>query len=358
MKYRKLLLGLICVLAIMVAACGRKTVDSSAVENANHSSTSITDASTSEGVSSQASISEDTSKDTSKETEKSDNSISDESDTSDNEPEKAVFTFTRGNYPLFDGSTSLRPLAVGIASLLLGEPREKVDGMFEFHMTDEAYYYLMNGKANILIAAQGCDEVMDKMAERGFEYEMEPIAMEGLVFVVNVNNPIDSLTIEQIKGIYTGKIKNWSEVGGEDKEIVAYQRTETSGSQVMMRKCVMTDEEMVQAPTELMPGLMGELIDGVAAYNNSANAIGYTVYYYADSMKMADGLKIIKVDGIEPCNETIGSGKYPFTNPYFCLVRQSSGENSPERLIYDWLVTEDGQKLVELEGYVPVSKAK
>lgn len=343
MKNVKLFVVAILVTSVMMAACGNgetKTGTNGSVSTEISSSLTSTKEST---------VSETSTSDSLAPAEETSTSKSDE-------PVQKNFQFTRENFPKFDGSTSLRPLGVGIASLLLGESRESVDELFDFHMTDAAYYYMASGNADILIAAQACDSVLKHLEEQNFEYDIEPIAMEGLVFVVNEKNPVDSLTIGQIKDIYTGKITNWSQVGGENIDIVAFQRTETSGSQVMMRKCVMTDQELMEAPTELMPGTMGGLIDGVAAYDNSASAIGYTVYYYADSMKMADGLKIIKVDGIEPCNETIGSGQYPFTNPYFCIVSKKSEENSPERILYNWLVSQDGQKLVELEGYVPVNK--
>lgn len=272
---------------------------------------------------------------------------------SEKKPEEGLSELTIENYPVFDGSTATKPLVTGLTSLLLGIDRDSADDMFGFHKTDEAYNYLERGEADILVVAEGCKEVMDKLEARSFWYEMEPIANEGLVFVVNANNPVDSLTIDQVKKIYTGEITNWSQVGGEVLEIKAFQRNEESGSQVMMRKCVMNDCEMMEAPTELIPAEMGELIDAVAGYDNSGNALGYTVYYYADSMKMADGLKILKIDGIEPNNETIGSKEYPFTNPYYCVISKAAGENSPQRLIYDWFVTEEGQKLVEMEGYIP-----
>ncbi len=268
------------------------------------------------------------------------------------------FVFTEENFPVLDGSTAMRPLGVGMASLLLGKSKEDADSYVPvFHWTDEAFYYLEDGSADVLIVAQPCQEVFDKLEEDGFEYEMEEIAMEGLVFLVNAGNPVDSLTIEEVQKIYTGEITNWSEVGGNDEEIKAFQRTETSGSQVMMHACVMGDLELMDAPTEMVPADMGGLIDAVASYDNSGNAIGYTVYYYANDMKMADGLKIISIEGVEPSVDTIGSGEYPFLNPYYCVIAHSAEEDSTARIIYNWLVSEDGQKLVGLEGYVPISAA-
>lgn len=266
------------------------------------------------------------------------------------------FRFTTDNFPVFDGSTATKPLAIGIGTLLTGNPRETFESSMQFHRTDDAFYYLMDGTADILVVAQPCQDIYDQMEEAGFEYEMEPIAMEGLVFIVNETNPVESLTIEQVQDIYSGKITNWSEVGGLDQPIVPLQRTETSGSQVMMRECVMKDIPLMEVPTTMIPTEMGDLIEAVASFDNSSsNALGYTVYYYADSMGMADGLKILKINDVEPSNDSIASGEYPFTNPYFCVVPSGLENTDGAKIIYDWLVSEEGQKLVEAEGYVPVA---
>lgn len=256
--------------------------------------------------------------------------------------------------PVLDGSTALKPLGVGLTTMLYGFSREAADDQLMFHRTDDAYYYLKDESSDVLIAAEPCADVVKEFEEAGFEYEMEPIAMEGLVFVVNASNPVDSLTTEQIQKIYTGEITNWSQVGGDDLEIMPFQRTETSGSQVMMRKCVMKDIKMMDVPKTMIPAEMDGLIEAVRSFDGAANAIGYTVYYYANNMNMADGLKILRIDGVEPSKETISSGQYPFLNPYFCVIRKSEPVDSNARKIYDWFVTEDGQKLVDLEGYCPI----
>lgn len=77
------------------------------------------------------------------------------------------------------------------------------------------------------------------------------IGRDGFVFVENKENKVDNLTIEQIQNIYTGKIRNWSEVGGEDAEIIAYQREKNSGSQNLMEKMVMKGLEMMEVPSNL-----------------------------------------------------------------------------------------------------------
>ena len=111
---------------------------------------------------------------------------------------------------------------------------------------------------------------------------------------------------------------------------------------------------MMQAPVDLLSSAMGELIELVRSYDNAANALGYTVYYYAHDMEMAHDLKILKVDGVAADRETIRSGAYPFRSPYYCVIRADAAEDSPERILYDWLLSDAGQQLIEREGYVSV----
>ena len=187
---------------------------------------------------------------------------------------------------------------------------------------------------------------------KGVELLMQPITRDALVFLVNADNPVTSLSQEEAVGIYSGKITNWSEVGGEDRPIVAYQRVEASGSQVMMRAQVMKDVEMVDAPTELRPGEMGELIDRVASYKNTANAIGYSVYYYAHNMYAQDGVRLLAIDGVQPSNETIASGEYPYCQDVYAVIRADEPEDSPARILFNYLQTEECRDLIEAAGYV------
>ena len=212
----------------------------------------------------------------------------------------------------------------------------------------------MWGNAGLLIAAEPAEVIWQEKEEQGFDWNMEPFAVDALVFVVNADNPVDSLTVEQVQKLYTGEITNWSEVGGDDLPIVPFQRNAEAGSQTAMLKLVMKDLPMMDAPADYVRGEMGDLIEAVAAYDGTHAAIGYTVYYYANDMKMADGLKILAIDGIEPCADTIRSGAYPFLNNYYVLTAADLPEDAPAKTLYDWILSEEGQKLVAHEGYVSV----
>ena len=269
-------------------------------------------------------------------------------------PDREEFVFTRENFPRMDGSTSTAPLAQAAACVLLGEPRSAVEELAEFNRTTQSFRNLASGLCDILIVSEPTPEVFGELAALGFEIEMAPIALDALVFVVNAANPVDSLTIDQIRRIYTGRITNWKQVGGDDIQIEAFQRNAEAGSQVLMEKLVMDGQNMAPAPTQSFSTAfgMGALITAIKGFDGSANAIGYTVFYYAEDMRMAEGLKIISVDGVKPGVDTIRSGEYPFLNPYYVVIGAKEPEDSPARIMYNWLLSDEGQALAAAEGYV------
>jgi len=266
------------------------------------------------------------------------------------------FIFTRENFPRMDGSTSTAPLAEAVATVLLQEPREAVTELVDFSRTTQSFRNLADGLCDILIVSEPAPEVFTELDSMGFEIELAPVALDALVFIVNSGNPVDDLTHEQVNGIYTGKITNWSEVGGNDIEITPFQRNAEAGSQVLMEKLVMDGLNMTEAPTQgFMTAFgMGEMITAMKGFDGSASAIGYTVFFYADDMGMADGLKIISIDGVTPSSETIRSGEYPFINPYYVVIGANEAEDSPARIMWSWLQSNEGQELVSLEGYVSI----
>lgn len=265
------------------------------------------------------------------------------------------FVFTRENFPRMDGSTSTVPLGEAIASVLLGETREEVSDLIQFNKTTQSYRNLMNGEADLLIAAEPAETIWTEKAEMSFEWDMEPFAIDGLVFIVNEANPVNSLTIEQVQKIYSGEITNWAEVGGDDLEIMPFQRNAEAGSQAAMEKLVMKDIQMIYPPTEeYYYDSMTGLILGISSYDNSPAAIGYTMYYYAEDMEMAEGLKILSIDGVEPNDNTIRSGEYPFLNNYYVVTASGRDDTDPVKRLYDWILSDEGQRLAAHEGYVPV----
>ena len=272
-------------------------------------------------------------------------------------PEGEPFVFTRENLPRLDGSTSTAPLARAMCAVLLGEDQDQVADLISFSRTTQSYRNLMEGSADLLLAAEPAPEVLSELEEGG-KWLLTPFATDALVFVVNQDNPVDNLTTQQVQQIYTGEITNWSQVGGDDLDIVPFQRNQEAGSQTMFEKLVMDGLDLMEPPKEWTSDSMIGLLEAVREYDNSPAAIGYTVYYYANDMEMAKGLKVLSIDGVAPSAQAIRGGDYPFLNPYFVAIAKDAAEDSPTRILYDWVLGPDGQKLAALEGYVPVMETE
>ncbi len=268
---------------------------------------------------------------------------------------ESQFAFTRRNFPRLDGSASAVPFGQALASVLLGESRAQASDLINFSKTSRAYRALMSGEADALLAAEPSPAILSEKDDGGYEWDMSPFAVDALVFIVSAENPVDNLTRAQLRGIYAGEITNWAEVGGENLEIVAFQRDEEAGSQTAMQKLVMEGAPMAQAPKELVRGEMGDLVEAVAAFDASPAAIGYAMYYSAHNMGAADGLKILSVDGVSPGAETIQSRAYPFLNAYYVVTNAGRPANDPAKLLYDWILSAEGQRLAAHEGYAPVT---
>lgn len=267
------------------------------------------------------------------------------------------FVFTRDNLPRLDGSTSTAPLAQAMCAALLGMDLEEAASLINFSRTTQAYRELMYGYADLLLAAEPAPEVMAEL-EEGDQWLLTPFATDALVFVVNRDNPVDNLTTEQVQKIYTGEITNWSQVGGGNLDIIPFQRNPEAGSQTMFEKLVMDGLELMDPPAEWTSDSMNGLLQAVREYDNSPAAIGYTVYYYANDMEMARGLKVLSIDGVAPSAQAIRAGEYPFLNPYFVAIDKDAAADSPTRILYDWVLGPDGQKLAAMEGYVPVTETE
>lgn len=257
-----------------------------------------------------------------------------------------------GDYPRVDGSTATLPLSYRLMEEATGVDEAAAKLAIRHNKTTESFYALVDGRADLLLVYEPSQDAWDYAEEQGVGLEVQAIGYDAPVFLINDGNPVESLTHEEIVGIYTGEITNWSQVGGDDLDIVAYQRVENSGSQVMMRAQVMQGVEMVDAPKEFRTSEMGELVDAIASYKNTANSIGYSVYYYIDNMYMKSGIKLLKVNGVEPTNATIASGEYPYRQPFYAVIRADAAEDSPARQLFNWLKTPEGRQLVEDAGYV------
>ena len=286
-----------------------------------------------------------------------------------------VSHFTIHNYPRVDGSTSAHPLQNVIACYLLGinfkwydapdgtrriypdysdatkkEIRVYILDTIQHHGTHEAYVNLISESTDVILVARAPSE--DELAlanNMGMTLNVKAVALDAFVFILNVSNIVDNLTIEQIRGIYTGNIINWQEVGGPNAPINAYQRDPNSGSQELMEALVMKGLKMVNAP-EMMLNTMMSIINKVEL---DPWSIGYTVYYYEEFMARREAVKRCAVNGVKPNYENIYHCRYDLTAPVYAVIRANLDKSSNAYLLWQWLDTKIGQQVVASSGYIP-----
>lgn len=182
------------------------------------------------------------------------------------------------------------------------------------------------------------------------ELEYEVIGYNDMVFFTHRDNPVDSLTVQQIKDIYSGRITNWKDVGGKDEEITAFQRGNPY-TQKAMEKYVMKDSSLMSSKERYIKRKFreNELIEN--EYLNRTGSIGYTFGYFYKKLYDSEDIKIIKIDGVSPDEDNIRSGAYPFGIP--CYAFTVKGDENDVLQVRDFLLSDEGQQVIRMSGYCP-----
>lgn len=266
-----------------------------------------------------------------------------------------------------DGATALYPVYSAFAQAVY--PQAKYDiydykynedegyGQVTCTGTIEAYQRLIEGKTDIIFCAAPSKDQLALAEAAGVQLHLTPIGREAFVFFVNSENPVKGLSVEQIQGIYTGAITNWRELGGKNQRIRPYQRAENSGSQSALLR-LMEGLPLMEPEKEDRIAGMGGIITEVASYRNHKNAIGFSFRFYSTEMVENEQIRLLALNGVEPTKETIRSGEYPISSNFFAVTASPIGEPAPEendpelRALIDWILSEQGQWIIEQTGYV------
>jgi phosphate transport system substrate-binding protein len=263
------------------------------------------------------------------------------------------------NLPRLDGATALYPVYASFVQTVYPAAVYPVLDYSQFYtgivkctQTPRAYENLINGDADIIFCAEPSKDQIAKTAEKGVNFNLTPIGIDAFVFFVNKNNPIDNITSEQVRAVYSGEITNWYSINGIDQPIIAYQRPKNSGSQTILEQVIMTNREVMEPLMENVAGGMGGIVEQVASYTNYANAIGYSFLFFVTEMVNNDEIKLISIDGIYPSKEAVQKNEYPFTGPFYAITTENETENA-KRFI-EWILSDEGQYLIEKAGYFPI----
>ncbi|MCL2521027.1 MAG: substrate-binding domain-containing protein, partial [Spirochaetaceae bacterium] len=254
----------------------------------------------------------------------------------------------------------------GIIFWPLGQPRTMGESAIRrgfFHNgTASAYQLLISGQRGTginpppLIFAVQPDEASRRLAQQqNTELILTPIINDGFIFMVHTDNPVNNLTLEQLCAIYSGQITNWAQVGGRDEPIVAFQRNEGSGSQTAMNNMVMLGTPMMAAPSALVQGFMGSLLQHAFPFDGGLASIGYSYGFYVRNMAGRNDIKFLSINDIAPTDENISSGLYPLTTQYY-VVTVAGRDNTEANRLIQFILSPTGQEILRRIGYIPVNE--
>ena len=245
--------------------------------------------------------------------------------------------YAEGGSVSTDGSTSMEKV-IGV----LGESFMEANADVNFT------YNPTGSSAGITAALEGtCDIGLSSRYLKEEEKEqglLETIlAYDGIAIIVHPDNPVADLTMEQIAGIYTGTITNWSEVGGNDGEIVCIGREAGSGTRDGFETITGT-EDACQYRQELAS--TGAVITAVAS---NPNAIGY-----ASLASVKETVKALSVGGVVPSEETVRDGSYAIQRPFVLVTREGVALSETAQRFFDYVTSAEAHELIAAAGVVPV----
>ncbi len=258
------------------------------------------------------------------------------------------------NLPVLDGAAALVPVYASIIHNVYPEGCVTYDGgkfsddnfygenfakdsKMQYKNTVRGYKAIVDGDTDILFCAAPSAEQKAYAEEKGVELVYVPVGLEGFVFFVNEKNPVENLTTGQVRDIYGGKYTNWSQVGGPNRIINPVTRLEGSGSQSAMNAFMGDTKIAPKSPLAIIGG-----------------SIGFSFRYYMDGIVGNKGVKMLSLNGIYPSAENIQNGTYPIIAKFYAIYR-ADNENENIPVLIDWLLSDEGQTLIEKTGYVRIN---
>ncbi len=279
---------------------------------------------------------------------------------------------TMENYPKVDGSTSTDPLNRLIACKLLGYnykweqamvsnglwylstdiPQEFFAEHLKSSQTHNSIINLIDKKADLILSARKMSPDEKEYADKaGVSIIETAIGLDAFIFVVNLDNPVKSLTTKQAQDIYTAKIVNWKEVGGNDKAIKPYTRNQNSGSQELMESLVMKGLKIADFKVDYEPEIPSMYMV-FSTLRSDVDALGYSVYYYKEHIVRDKVVKSVAINGIEPTKKSIKNKTYPFIAEVVVSIRSDLDKNTMAYKLYELLQTKTTKSVIDESGYI------
>jgi len=259
-----------------------------------------------------------------------------------------------GDLPVLDGAAALVPVYAAIVDNVYPEGCVSYEGgefssdnyygvnfadgsAMVYNNTVRGYKAIVDGTTDILFCAGPSAEQKQYAADQGVELVYVPVGLEGFVFFVNSENPVEDLTTDQIRKIYAAEYTNWNQVGGPNRIINPVTRLAGSGSQSAF------ESFMKDTP-----------VGRKSIFAFTGGSIGFSFRFYMDGMVGNSGVKMLKLNGVYPSAENIQNRTYPIVAQFYAIYR-ADNENENIPLLIDWLLSPEGQELIEESGYVKIN---
>lgn len=212
---------------------------------------------------------------------------------------------------------------------------------------------LINGTTQVAASSREMEaKEKDLAAKNGVATKEFVVARDGIAMIVNPKNPLTEITMDQIKDIYTGKVNNWKEIGGNDEKIQVLSRESSSGTYVFFQEHVLKKQDFA-SNVKLMPATSA-IVQGV---KDDSGSIGYVGLGYAEeagaSIKVLNVKKDATSAAVKPSQETVVNGSYAIARPLYLVAK--TPESEATKAFVAFALSEAGRKITREAGYVTVN---
>lgn len=238
------------------------------------------------------------------------------------------YSYTESTFPDVAGSAAYTPLMEAVTAIMLGTTRENAAGYLSLGATDAAWDALGSDEAGVVVAPEG--------SSMPSGIDTAPISRDALVFFVGADSPVSDLSSDELRSIFTGREDSWQSYGG-DGSIQILTRPEGSGSIAALERLIGCDSELVTGESLPLTG---------------SDVIGFGLWSECELSGLADGYKLLSVDGVDPSADSIRSGEYALSLDVLAGVNSGAAEDSAERTLWLWLQGSVGQAFISSQGYL------
>lgn len=243
-----------------------------------------------------------------------------------------------GGTVLTDGSTSMEKV-IGA----LGETFYEDTGIEVSHNptgSSSGIKAVQEGRCDIGLSSRSL-----KDDEKAMGLTETILAYDGIAIIVNPENPVSDLSVEQIADVYTGKITNWSELGGADSDIVLIGREAGSGTRDGFETLTGTEGACLYRQELTSTG------DVITTVSTNPNAIGY-----ASLASVKDSVKVLSIGGVMPSEASVKDGSYAVQRPFVLVTKTGAELTEPAQRFFDYITSADANEVISSAGVVPANR--